>query len=321
MTTLPTRRGLLAAGLAAASSACIFVGSKRGGTSNSPSQRPPADDAAGTTASAPLASIGGARPGATPHTRFACNIEMWFRNLPFPQRVDAAADLGFPAVELWGLDGKDLPAIAARARARRVEIAQFTAWGFVPGLNDPANHDAFATAIERAVEAADVLGAKKATVVGGNDQPGMTQAQMHEHIRVGLSRVAGAAEAADLMLILEPMNIRVDHKGHCLYGSPEAVAICRAVGSSHVKLNWDLYHMQISEGDLTGRLKDGFDQLGYLQLADHPGRNEPGTGEIRYARVLRAAYELGYRGLVGLECWPRDGELTAARRVHKADMW
>jgi hydroxypyruvate isomerase len=88
-----------------------------------------------------------------------------------------------------------------------------------------------------------------------------------------------------------------------------------------VKINWDLYHMQISEGDLCGRLKDGFDQVGYLQLADHPGRYEPGTGEIHYPRVLRAAFELGYRGFVGLECRPKEGEELAAQRVNQADQW
>ena len=121
------------------------------------------------------------------------------------------------------------------------------------------------------------------------------------------------------MLILEPMNIRVDHKGHCLYGSEASVAICRAVNSRHVKLNWDLYHMHITEGDLCRRLKQGFDQVGYLQLADNPGRNEPGTGEIFYPRVLKEAWDLGYRGYVGLECNPRQGEDLAARRVHDAD--
>jgi hydroxypyruvate isomerase len=117
------------------------------------------------------------------------------------------------------------------------------------------------------------------------------------------------------------MNGRVDHPGHCLYGSVDAVKICREVDSPMVKINWDLYHMQISEGDLCGRLKDGFDQVGYLQLADHPGRYEPGTGEIYYPRVLRAAHELGYRGFVGLECRPKEGEDLAAKRVNQADQW
>ena len=260
-------------------------------------------------------------PGKTPNTRFAVNIEMWFRRLPVLDRIRASADLGFDAVEMWGLGGKDLEATAKLCEELGVEVAQFTAWGFVPGLNDPANHEAFEEAIGRAIEAAAILGARKATVVGGNDQPGMTQAEMHENIITGLKRVAPRVEEANLMLILEPMNIRVDHAGHCLYGSPEPVRICRAVDSPMVKINWDLYHMQISEGDLCGRMKDGFDQIGYLQLADHPGRNEPGTGEIYYPRVLREAKALGYDDIVGLECWPRDGEEQAAQRVLQADRW
>jgi hydroxypyruvate isomerase len=99
------------------------------------------------------------------------------------------------------------------------------------------------------------------------------------------------------------------------------VRICREVGSKCVKINWDLYHMQISEGDLCGRLKEGFDQLGYVQIADHPGRHEPGTGEIFYPRVLRQVYELGYRDHVGLELRPKTGEVEAARAVARADQW
>ena len=259
--------------------------------------------------------------GKTPHTRFAVNIEMWFRKLPFIERVDAAAALGFPAVEFWPWQNKDIDALLRRIDTLGIEIAQFTAWGFVPGLNNPKNHDRFLKAIEKGCKTANRLRVKKMTVVGGNDQKGMTQAQMHEHIITGLKRAAPIAEAHDVMLILEPMNIRVDHKGHCLYGSPDAVRICREVGSQHVKINWDLYHMQISEGDLCRRLREGFDQVGYLQLADNPGRHEPGTGEIHYNRVLKEAHELGYRGYVGLECRPLQDELTAARRVAAADVW
>ena len=95
------------------------------------------------------------------------------------------------------------------------------------------------------------------------------------------------------------------------------------VGSPYVKINWDLYHMHITEGDLCGHMKEGFDagQIGYLQLADHPGRNEPGTGEIHYNRVLKEAWDLGYRDYVGLECRPQTDEVTAAKRVAAADIW
>ena len=261
------------------------------------------------------------QPARTARTRFAANVEMWWGKLPFLDRIRAAAELGFPAIEFWPWRNKELTAIAKLTAELGLDVAQFTGWGFVPGLNDPANHDAFAREIEAGCATAHRLRCKKMTVVGGNDQPGMSQEQMHEHIVTGLRRVAPIAEQADVMLILEPMNIRVDHPGHCLYGSPAAVAICRAVDSTHVKINWDLYHMQISEGDLCGRLRDGFDQVGYLQLADHPGRTEPGTGEIHYNRVLREAWDLGYRGYVGVECRPRTTEQAAAEGLVRADRW
>ncbi len=260
-------------------------------------------------------------PGKTANSRFAVNVEMWFRKLPFLDRIRASADLGFDAIEFWGLGGKDLEAIAKLCEELKVEVAQFTAWGFVPGLNDPKNHEAFLGAVHAATQAAKVLRARKATVVGGNDQPGMSQEQMISNITVGLQLAAPIAEAANLMLILEPMNVRVDHFGHCLHGSADALKICRAVDSPMVKINWDLYHMQISEGDLCGHLRDGIDQVGYLQLADHPGRNEPGTGEVSYARVLHTAQALGYKDIIGLECYPQNSEAQAAQRVHQADLW
>ncbi len=261
------------------------------------------------------------KPGRTPHTKFAVNVEMWWSKRPFLERLERSAALGFPAVEFWPWENKDIPAVAKKCQELNLEIAQFTAWGFKPGLNDPANHNDFVKKVEAGCEIAKKLNCKKMTVVGGDDVPGMTQAQMHQNIIEGLKRAAPIAEKHQIMLILEPMNIRVDHKGHCLYGSEPTVKICRAVNSPMVKINWDLYHMQISEGDLCGRLKDGFDQLGYVQIADHPGRNEPGTGEVHYPRVLRQVLELGYKSHVGLELRPGKDEETAARAVYQADQW
>jgi hydroxypyruvate isomerase len=262
-----------------------------------------------------------ARLGKTPHTKFAVNVEMWWTKLPFLDRLREAARFGFPAVEFWPYQGKDIAAIKKLKDELKIDIAQFTAWGFRPGMNDPAQEDAFVKTIEEACQIAHQLDCKKMCVVAGDDQPGMTKDEMHVQVIKALKRAAPIAEREKVMLILEPMNGRVDHPGHCLYGSVDAVKICEAVGSPLVKINWDLYHMQISEGDLCGRLKDGFAQVGYLQLADHPGRNEPGTGEINYSRVLRQAKELGYDGYVGLELRPKTTELYAAMAVNKADQW
>jgi hydroxypyruvate isomerase len=262
-----------------------------------------------------------AMPGKTKNTKFAVNCEMWWGKLPFLDRLKEAAALGFPAVEFWPHQGKDIPAVAKLCEELNLEIAQFTAWGFRPGMNDPQQEDAFVKAIEEGCQVAHELKCRKMCVVAGDNQPDMTKDQMHEQCIRALKRAAPVAEREKVMLILEPMNGRVDHPGHCLYGSEDAVKICKAVNSPMVKINWDLYHMQIAEGDLCGRMKDGFAWAGYYQLADHPGRNEPGTGEINYSRVFRAMKDLGYTDYVGLELRPKSTELAAAIAVNKADNW
>lgn len=265
-----------------------------------------------------------AKPGKTIKTKFAVNVEMWWTKIPnFLDRLRAAAGLGFPAVEIWPWQNKDVNAVADLCQELNLEIAQFTAWGFSPGLNNPKNHDAFVKAIEEGCKVAKKWRCKLMTVVAGDDIPGMSQAEMHDNVITGLKRAMPIVEAQDITLILEPMNIRVDHKGHCLYGSAPTIRICEAVGSKHMQINWDLYHMHITEGDLCGHLREGFkaQRIGYLQLADHPGRNEPGTGEVHYNRVLKEAHALGYRGYVGLELRPKTTELAAAIACAKADVW
>jgi hydroxypyruvate isomerase len=186
-------------------------------------------------------------------------------------------------------------------------------------MNNPANEEKCIAQIEEACGIAHQWSCPKMCVVAGNNQKGMTKDEMHAQVIKVLKRVAPIVEREKVMLILEPMNGRVDHPGHCLYGSEDAVKICRAVDSPMVKINWDLYHAHISEGDLCGHLKDGIDQLGYVQIADHPGRNEPGTGEIYYPRVMRELKTLGYTGYVGLELRPKTTELAAAMAVNKMD--
>ncbi|HZL88601.1 MAG TPA: TIM barrel protein [Pirellulaceae bacterium] len=258
--------------------------------------------------------------GKTKNTKFAVNVEMWWSKLPFMERLVKAAEFGFPAVEIWPYQNKDVPAVAKLCKEKKIDIAQFSAWGFEPGMNNPANEEKCVKQIEEACGIAHQWSCNKMCVVAGNNQKGMTKEEMHAQVTKVLKRVAPIAEREKVMLILEPMNGRVDHPGHCLYGTEDAVKICRAVSSPMVKVLFDLYHAQIAEGDLCGHLKDGVDQLGYVQIADHPGRNEPGTGEIYYPRVMRQLKDLGYTGYVGLELVPKDGNsLAAALAVKQMD--
>lgn len=283
------------------------------------------------TASAALATGAGlasasqqddvSRLGRTAHTKFAVNCEMWWSRLPFLRRLEEAARLGFTAIEFWPYEGKDINAVAETCQKLRLEIVQFTAWGFRPGLNETKNHNRFVEKLEEACKVAQRLSCRMMCVVAGDDVRGMTQQQMHENVITGLRRGAPIAEKHNITLILEPMNIRVDHKGHCLYGSEPTLRIIRAVNSPRVKMLADLYHLQITEGDLCGHIRDNFNHVAYYQIADHPGRNEPGTGEIHYQRVFKQLHESGYRGHVGLELRPKTTEVEAARAVNRADQW
>ena len=289
-----------------------------------------ASAACGLAASADVASAAQpttpedpSRLGRTAHTKFAPNIEMWWPgNKLTPQRkIEEASRLGFQAVEMWPYENKDIDALVQACQKHKMEIVQFTAWGFTPGLNDPKNHDRFVQKIEEACKVAMRLGTRMMCVVAGNDIPGMTQRQMHDNVVTGLRRAVPIVEKHNITLILEQMNIRVDHKGHCLYGSEPTLRIIKAVGSARVKMLMDLYHAQITEGDLCGHIRENYEHAAYYQIADHPGRNDPGTGEIHYPRVLKQLHDLKYGGWVGLEFRPRGTELEAARAVNRADQW
>jgi hydroxypyruvate isomerase len=262
------------------------------------------------------------KPGRTPNTLFAVNIEMWFDG-PFEQRIVKAAQLGFPAVEFWPYKGRDIDVMAKLLKEHNMTATQFTAWPFGTELNNPyATADNFMAAIEESCHIAEKLpGCEMFCVVAGNDIEKISKKEMHNAVIAKIKKAVPILEKYRKMIILEPMN-PYNHPNHCLYGSRDSIAICKAVGSPWVKLNWDLFHMQRSEGNLIDNLRKGKDYIGYLQLADSPDRNEPGTGEINYTHVFQAIKEIGYQIPIGLECSPKDGDVVrAARRIYAADTW
>jgi hydroxypyruvate isomerase len=258
--------------------------------------------------------------GKTPHIKFSINIELWWKQLEYPDRIRKAAELGFPAVEFWSTSNKDMPAIKAACDETGIVITNMSAG--LGSINDPKNHPSLEANAEKGCKLAVEMNATHILCTGGNKIAGQSPQALHSHIITSLRAVAPIFEQYGRTLILEPLNTRVNHPKTCLTYSDDAVAICRAVDSPNITIAWDLYHQQISEGDLTGRIKEGWDQVGYIQLADHPGRNEPGTGEIDYPYVLKFIHDLGYRGYVGAECKPLDNDfIRAARRLAATDNW
>ena len=246
---------------------------------------------------------------------FAVNLEMWWTDRPRVERVAAAAAAGFGLAEIWYWPQWDVDALAAACREHDVAIAQLGGWDFEPRLSEAANRGAFRDGIAAAVDVAHRLGVPRINLNGPVLRPGEERAAVRDRVAEAIAAVVDLAEDGDVTLMVEPMNLRVDHPGYSLPTSADVVAVCEAVGSDALGINWDFYHLQIAEGDLTGHLEEGVAHVAYAQVADHPGRHEPGTGEIDHAFLLGRLRALGYDGPIGLECVPATSETAAVARV------
>ena len=140
----------------------------------------------------------------------------------------------------------------------------------------------------------------------GQQLAGVGREQQHAAIVNALRGLAPRAQQHGVTIVVEPLNILINHKGYFLSTSEESFQIIDEVGSPAIKVLFDVYHQQITEGNLINNITTFFDKIGHFHIADNPGRNEPGTGEINYANVLRTIDDLGYSGYIGLEYRPKN---------------
>ena len=192
-------------------------------------------------------------------------------------------------------------------------------------LVDVRFHDAFLADVRTALDYHQVIGNRWATVTSGLSVDYLSLERQTRNVIAGLAKAAEILEGSSLTLVLEPLNVHVNHAGYHVVTSEHAARIVDGVGSRHVKILFDIYHQQISEGNLTNNLDEYWDRIGYLQVGDVPGRKEPGTGEIRYRHLFRHIYEKGYEGILGMEhglSQPgREGLERCFEEYRKADTW
>lgn len=240
--------------------------------------------------------------------RFSVCIEALFTDRPIVERLDAVRAAGLDAYEFWGWQSKDLAALAERQHALGLTAAAMVLDTGQP-LVLPPDAATIRAATLASLAAAEALDCRTLICTvsppnAGDVAPGVARARQHDHIVAGLRLIAPLAEAAGVTIALEPLNVLVDHPGYYLTSAAEGFQIAREVDSPAVKLLFDIYHQQISEGNLLANILPNLAHIGHFHLADVPGRHEPGTGEIHYANVLRRIDAAGYQGFVGLEYWP-----------------
>lgn len=212
--------------------------------------------------------------------------------------IRAVAALGYDAVEGYFWSGWDLPTVRAVSDECGVEFLSLV----VPEtrMTDPTYRDLWLKALREACEAASVLGAKKLITQVGPDT-GAPRGQQHAAIVETLVAAKPILEEYGVTVMPEPLNVKVNHPGYYLTSAEEAFAIVREVDSPYVKIVYDIYHQQVTEGDIIPTVTKNMDSIAHLHAAGHPGRHELWEGELNYEYIFAAIDRAGYKGACGLE--------------------
>ena len=219
------------------------------------------------------------------------------------------AEMGFRSMEDNGMAGRTpemQEAIAQEMTRLNMRMGVFVAhridWQ-EPNLasGDPARREEFLDDIRTAVDVAKRVNATWMTVVPGRVDQRQEMEYQTVHVVESLKRAAEILEPHGMVMVLEPLNWWSNHPGMFLSRAPQAYMICKHVDSPACKILFDIYHQQISEGNLIPNIEKSWDEIGYFQIGDNPGRKEPTTGEINYGNVFKYIHERGYTDILGME--------------------
>ena len=280
----------------------------------------------GASAAAPFAA-------AAPHQyrlRYAPRIGL-VPKIPIPRQLEIYADYGFRAFEYNGLprhERKELESIRKKMDDLKMSMGVFVVnsggWKG-DAMCDTRFHEGFLNDVRKAVDIHSMVGNECATVCSGLAVANLSAEQQTKNVVEALKRAGDIAGKAKLVLVLEPLNIRVDHAGYFVVYSDQAAGIMSAVNHPNVRILFDIYHQQISEGNLINHIRKHWDWIGYFQTGDVPGRQEPGTGEVNWRNVFKAIHEKGYKGMLGMEHGLSDPTEAGLKRCfeeyRKADSW
>ena len=244
--------------------------------------------------------------------RFSANLSMLFGEHEFLDRFDAAARAGFKGVEYLGPYDHPPEVVAARLKKNGLTQVLFNLpagdWaGGERGIGIlPDRIDEFRRGVDTAITYATALGCSQVNCLAGIAPQGVDRAALENVFVENLAFAAKRLKEAGIRLLIEPINHR-DIPGFFVNTSRQGLAIIERVGSDNLWLQYDIYHMQVMEGDLARTIEANLGRIAHIQIADNPGRHEPGTGEINYPYLYAHIDRLGYAGWVGAEYKPKAG--------------
>ena len=253
--------------------------------------------------------------------QLAVCLETVFTDLPVEQRIEKIAEAGYRAVEFWHPEGtfdgnhvdfgqpKEAAALGQACRQHGVTLNDFAvhAWdGSIGGCPVKADdRGSYLAQIRKMIDFARSAGCSKGITLSGTIDPGLSRTEMRANLEKALGEAVAIAAAENFTLLLEPLNTLVDHPGYYLDSSGEGFEIVRTINSPYLKLLYDVYHMQIMEGNLIATIEKNIDLIGHFHSAGVPGRAELFGGELDYPTIIRVIEQAGYQGAFGLEYFPK----------------
>lgn len=265
------------------------------------------------------ALAGLAQAAKAPGLRLSVRVEPIFRGIDLPQTMQKVADAGYQGFEFGEWRAQDAAAITKLKNKLGIECACLVGNRAVNPkgmtLVDPADREAFLAEIRASTEAAKRFETTRLVTLTGNELLGIPREAQHKSIVEGLKRAHDVVAPHGVTLIVEPLNTLVNHRGYYLDHTPEAFEIMREVASPNVKILFDIYHVQIMDGNLIDTIRKNIASIGHFHVGDVPGRHEPGTGEINYTNVFRAIRETGFRDFVAMEYMPSKDPMTTLAEV------
>lgn len=246
--------------------------------------------------------------------QFSANLSFLFAEVEFLDRFGAAARAGFKGVEFHFPYDFDQAALVEAVLTSGVEVVLFNlpAGRWAAGERGiaclPERKAEFQDGVSRAIEYAEALGCTRLNCLAGIPTTGRDKAL--DTLADNLRFAAAVTQRAGIRLVLEPLNTR-DTPGFLIATTAQALRVIDAVGDKNLQLQYDIYHAQVMAGDLANTLASNIARIGHIQLADNPGRHEPGTGEINFSFLFGRLRELGYAGWIGCEYQPRGDTLDS----------
>ncbi|HEV8129820.1 MAG TPA: TIM barrel protein [Acidobacteriota bacterium] len=264
-------------------------------------------------------------PAALNRVRLSITWGM-FRDMPIPEALAHLARLHYDGFEMFNWRKPEiLEAIASEKKKYALECATLVGNKGVtaPGcsLVNPKERDSFLQEMNLAIDAAKKVDCKRLVTLTGNEVPGMSRAEMMDSCVAGLKAAAPMLEKNGITAVVEVLNTYVNHKGYFLYYVRDAAEMIDRVASPNVKILFDIYHVQIMEGNLIQNIRSNFQRIGHFHIGDVPGRHQPGTGEINYRNVFKAIRDLGYEGFAALEYSPTISLVENLAEMRKMTMF